>query len=97
MNRPDPIRVLTKRCNTCIYTQNGRLMHLDPGRVEGMTRETIALDTNVICHKSLNVSGEYPWDVWCKGNLEIKGPGQMMRITDRLGMLQEVDPPTKEE
>lgn len=89
----DPTKYLSKRCNTCIYTRNGELMHLRPGRVEEMTADTIARDTNVICHKSLNVSGEYPWDVWCRGSLDEKGPGQMMRIQERLGMLEEVDPP----
>ncbi len=95
MKAPDPVRLLTKQCNTCIYVRNGELMHLTPTRLAEMTAESIAADTNVICHKSLHVSGEFPWDVWCKGNLDEKGPGQMMRITDRLDMLQEVDPPMK--
>lgn len=97
MNHPDPVRLLSKRCNTCIYTRDGELMHLEPSRVAEMTRESIETDSNVICHKSLHVSGEFPWDVWCRGNYDLKGPGQMMRITERLNMLETVDPPTKEE
>lgn len=91
-----PTHVLRKRCATCIYTRNGELMHLQEGRVEKMTTESIATDSNVVCHQSKSLTGNLPWDVWCYGSYETVGPGQMMRITERLGLLEWVDPPTKE-
>lgn len=90
--RSNITRLLTKQCSSCIYIQNGRLMHLRPGRVEDMTAETIKMDTNVICHKSRSLQGELPWDAWCKGSVDKKGPGQLIRIAGRLGILEEVDP-----
>ena len=92
--KPTPDRLLTKRCNTCIFTQNGKLMHLHEGRLDEMIADCEANDTNVICHKSKSLTGEFPWDVWCYGSFEVIGPGQLMRIQERLGLLERVDPPT---
>jgi hypothetical protein len=83
---------LTTRCSTCIYYNDGERMHLRPGRVDEMTEQTVLADTNVICHKSASVSGEWPFDAYCHGNMEEKGPGQMARIEGRLGMAEEVNP-----
>lgn len=89
--------LLTRRCATCIYRKDengqiGGLMNLDPGRTEDMTNETIRLDTNVVCHKSLGVGGEWAENAYCFGNVATKGPGQMLRIMERLGLIRLVHP-----
>lgn len=88
----EPTVLLKTRCSTCIYYNEGERMHLEVGRVAEMTQGTIAADSNVICHQSEDLTGDLPFNAYCRGNYDEKGPGQMMRIAERLGMLTEESP-----
>lgn len=87
----EPTVLLTDKCATCIY-RPGNLMDLRPGRVAQMTKETRAKDTNVICHKSRDVGGEWTENAYCSGNVEVVGLGQLGRIMERCGFLHEKHP-----
>lgn len=50
-------RVLSEKCNTCIY-RPGNLMHLREGRKEEMERGSLERDSWIVCHKTLPASGQ---------------------------------------
>jgi hypothetical protein len=62
-------------------------MYLDEGRLEEMMEETRCKDTNVICHSTLD--GDH---AVCRGSFDY-APGQMARISLRLGLVEYVKPP----
>lgn len=80
------LHVMRVQCSTCIF-RPGNPMHLNPGRVAGMTRATDRDDTNVICHQTL----EQAVGAFCRGSVD-RRPGQMVRIAGRLGAIVEEDP-----
>jgi hypothetical protein len=50
--RDGHVHVLTARCETCIF-RPGNLMHLAPGRVEGMVAEAVREEAAITCHSTL--------------------------------------------
>lgn len=46
------IRVCKMLCTTCIY-RPGNLMHLESGRVQQMTRDAVADESRITCHKTI--------------------------------------------
>lgn len=49
---PAGLRVCSHLCATCVF-HPGNLMHLRPGRLRGMIRESLAADSGIPCHKTL--------------------------------------------
>lgn len=50
---PAGLRVCAGMCSTCIF-RPGNLMDLQPGRVRGMVRDSLAADSFITCHKTLD-------------------------------------------
>lgn len=50
---PRGLRVCIRQCSTCVF-RPGNLMHLQPGRLRGMIEESIANDSFIPCHKTLD-------------------------------------------
>jgi hypothetical protein len=61
-------------------------MDLSEGRLRDLMNETLARDTNVICHQSDGLVGNWEETAWCAGSVEMSA-GQSVRIADRLGVL----------
>lgn len=49
------VRVCDDLCSTCIY-RPGNLMHLKPGRLQGMTDEAVEQEGHVVCHQTLGTT-----------------------------------------
>lgn len=56
MNGPltrEGLRVCAEPCSTCIF-RPGNLMSLQPGRVRSMIEQSLAADSFITCHKTLD-------------------------------------------
>lgn len=49
---PEGLRVCAEMCSTCVF-RPGNLMELRPGRLRGMVTESLANDSFIPCHKTL--------------------------------------------
>jgi hypothetical protein len=47
------LRVCRAECATCVF-RPGNLMRLRPGRLRGMVRDSLASDSFIVCHKTLD-------------------------------------------
>lgn len=77
------VRVLTERCDTCIF-RPGNLMQLQPGRVRDMVREIKKTDGCIPCHKTL----DFKEQAICRGQFETV-PTAPIQIAERLGCIEE--------
>lgn len=87
-------RLLAEKCSTCIF-RSGNLMHLRPGRVKQMVRDSLAGGGFITCHKTL-AYGEHPdaGEAICRGFFDAHGPrSNVIRIWGRLGGFAEVPEP----
>lgn len=50
---PGGLRVCAVECSTCIF-RPGNVMQLRAGRVRSMVDESLAADTAIVCHKTLD-------------------------------------------
>jgi hypothetical protein len=50
---PEGLRVCAGMCSTCVF-RPGNPMHLRPGRVQQMVRDSIRDDSFIPCHKTLD-------------------------------------------
>jgi hypothetical protein len=85
-----PRIVLTDKCSTCIF-RSGNKMELNEGRLRDLTEASLAQDTNVICHQSDGLVGEWKATAWCAGSVE-HSPGQTVRVGLGLGIMSKVHP-----
>lgn len=86
--------VLSTKCSTCIF-RPGNPMHLEPGRVAQMVRDSVAAGGAITCHKTLPY-GEHPdyGEAVCRGFFDTVGERtNIIRIVNRLGGYREVPPP----
>ena len=90
VNGPNGVRVMAEQCSTCIF-RPGNPMNLQAGRVSGMVREAERNDSFIICHQTLD--GEAHEGAMCKGYLDTGRVPQLLRIAERLGMVEEVTLP----
>lgn len=99
------MKVLKEQCATCIF-RPGNLMGLRKGRVKSMVDACITQDSYIPCHETMEYedkdADEYddPGALItidspvCRGFYDkYPGVGQVIRISERLGMLEEVDTP----
>jgi hypothetical protein len=104
-NHPGGMRVMSRYCATCVFTSRS---HVRPGpRFEALRREWNARDTHQTCtypgldgdsdrddDEEPGLDGE---DIVCHGFFrEVflpTGLGQMLRLAERLGGFEYVDPP----
>lgn len=82
----DGLRVCAHECATCVF-RPGNLMQLHPGRLAGMVRDSLAGDSCIPCHKTLE--GER---AVCRGFYDRhKQASMMLRFGEIVGVV-EVDP-----
>lgn len=88
-------KVKREMCPTCIF-RPGNLMSLRAGRVRDMVEEARAADSFIVCHDTIDYDTREEGDVpgrdeaMCRGYLDAGNYPQMLRIADRLNMVQEV-------
>jgi hypothetical protein len=91
-------RLLSRQCETCIY-RPGNLMHLSTGRLKSMTEDACREGCQgVICHDTLDYGGNPEFGgALCRGFYDNFGSRNgFIRIIERLGGFDEVDPPKAE-
>lgn len=79
-------KVCDKQCDQCLYSKKrivskARMLQI----VRGCRRD----DRHFICHKHSMVGA----DVMCRGQYDTQPPPQMLRIAERLGMVEFVPEP----
>lgn len=76
------VHVQSRMCDTCIF-RPGNLMHLDPGRVEGMVEEATRRDSCIPCHQTIH-TGRRNVQAVCRGfyDRHATGPLQLAEILD---------------
>ena len=96
----DPVtrkpRRLTEQCSTCIM-RPGDLMHLGPARLRNFINAARRNDSYVVCHQTLPgcaPDGYHP--AVCRGFAD-KFSTNYLRIMERLGGFEDVEPPKKED
>lgn len=88
---PKGPRLLVEKCTTCIF-RPGNLMHLRPGRVKQMVRDSLAGGGFIPCHHTLY--DEAPAAI-CRGFFDSHGPkSNVIRVWGRLGEFDEVPDPS---
>jgi len=90
-------RVLSEQCSNCIG-RPGNPMDLRPGRVRNMVNAGMQ-GQGIICHQTLSY-GDHPdfGGAMCRWFYDHFGPRtNFVRIMERLGGFDEVDPPADEE
>lgn len=78
-------KVMSRPCDQCLMTPK-RIV--SGARAAQLIKQCRRKDCSFICHKS--PSGQ---EVACRGHFDT-GVGQMSRIAERLGMIEDVDPDT---
>ncbi len=95
---PGKPRVLSEQCSTCIG-RPGNPMHLSAGRVKSMVKGAVQDGSQgIICHQTLSY-GEHPefGGALCRWFYDTYGAqNNFIRIMDRLGGFDEVEPPSEE-
>lgn len=81
--RNGEVHVLDTKCSTCIY-RPGNLMHLAPGRKEGMEAEAVAGGGVIPCHKTLG--GD---EAVCRGFFDTQKHNGLLAVAERIGILVE--------
>lgn len=84
------VHVCREMCSTCVF-RPGNLMRLRAGRLREMVEDSVAAESAIICHKTLE-----EWPEGDGGNAVCRGffdryPTQPLQVADRLGMIEEVD------
>lgn len=51
--RNGKVHICSEKCETCIFRPGNR-MHLMPGRVKDMVRDSLRKETAIICHSTLD-------------------------------------------
>jgi hypothetical protein len=91
---PNGFRLLTEQCATCIF-RPGNLMHLRPGRLRELTRETVAGDGYIVCHSTLpGAAADDVKPAICRGFAN-RYSTNALRVFERLGF-EDVPPPPAE-
>lgn len=78
--RDGRVHVCVRMCATCIF-RPGNLMHLQPGRVEGMVAEAVGNEGHITCHDTLDAD-----EAVCRGFWD-RHRTQLLQIADRLGVV----------
>lgn len=103
---PHGVKVMAKMCRTCVFSPASPV---GAARLRDLERQWRSGDTHQVCHYSATASGDDDdWDddddvppqdrVVCRGFFDnrylTEGLGQLLRISERLGGFNYVDPAT---
>jgi hypothetical protein len=81
--RDGKVHLMAEKCPTCVF-RPGNLMHLDPGRLAEMVRESKANESAIICHSTLDGDNAV-----CRGFYD-RHATATLQLAERLGVLKEV-------
>jgi len=92
--RDGKLHVLSDRCATCIFRnpKHGGFRGLKPGRRAEMVRSARADEGHIPCHETYGKTPSI-----CRGFWDLPHQPAPLQIADRLGFVEYVDPPAKEE
>jgi hypothetical protein len=94
--RDGKVFLCARECDTCVF-RSGNVMSLQPGRLKGMIEEGKERGAGIVCYSTLPASGEED-QALCRGFFDrYKDDAYLLQLAERLGIIEEVDPPTKEE
>lgn len=79
------LKVASKKCSQCLYDKN-RIV--PDSRAKQIIRDCARHDSHFECHKG-TLYGE---KIVCAGSHQSRNPGQLVRIMERLGAIELVDP-----
>lgn len=82
--RNGKVHVKTEMCKTCIFRLNG--FHLDPGRLESMVRESLKVESAIVCHDTLKECGSKLQAV-CRGFFN-KYKTKPLRVAESMGRIE---------
>lgn len=85
--RDGKVHVHATKCPTCIF-RPGNLMHLPEGRVKEMVQEARGNWSVIPCHETLGDEANV-----CSGYAALRPQPDCLQLAERLGIIQEVDPP----
>lgn len=75
------LEICEERCNQCLFSEN-RIV--SKTRMAQIVRDCRRSDNHFLCHKH-TIEGR---DVMCRGFYETQPPSQLLRIAERLGVVQ---------
>lgn len=87
------VHVQTKKCSTCIY-RPGNLMHLQPGRKEGMQADALADGGVIPCHQTIHGTREQ--ESVCRGFFDVAKHEGLLGMAERLGIIEFTEVTEKE-
>lgn len=81
------MKVAEERCENCLF---GADRIVDGERVREILEDCRAADTHFVCHKFGigEMDGLKGTDVCCRGFYDTQPPSQMIRIAERLGVIE---------
>ena len=82
------VHVQHHMCATCIG-KPGNLMHLEPGRRDGMVADVLRDESRIPCHKTLDL----PAQAVCRWQFD-QHPTQPLQVAQRLRLVTFMDPTT---
>lgn len=89
-------KVFRKKCATCVFHPGNR-MKLRAGRLADLLRTNRQNGTALICHKTTYDQAPDLGEVVCRGFYDAYGESiNVIRVMNRLGGFEEVDPPETE-
>ena len=86
--RDGKVHICKRMCSTCVF-RPGNLMHLEPGRVDGMVADAVASDSTIVCHQTLDGP-----NAGCRGFYD-RHATPPLQIAVRLGMVEWTEPHEK--
>lgn len=79
------VHVMARKCSTCIY-RPGNLMHLDPGRKDGMQADAIRDGGVIPCHQTIHGAREQ--EAVCRGFFDVAKHEGLLGAAERLGIVE---------
>lgn len=88
-------KVFSRKCSSCVFHPGNR-MRLKEGRLAEVLRHNLRAGTALICHTT--TYGQQAEEVVCRGYYDAYGESvNVIRVMNRLGGFDEVDPHEQEQ
>jgi len=82
--RNGKVHVCARQCDTCVF-RKGNLMHLSPGRLAQMVKESVAQEAAITCHETLDIDNAV-----CRGFFD-RHATQPLQVAERLRLIEWVE------
>jgi hypothetical protein len=79
------VHVQERKCSTCIY-RPGNLMHLAPGRKEGMEAKAIEDGGVIPCHQTIH--GNRTQESVCRGFFDVAKHEGLLAVAERMDIIE---------